>query len=362
MRKSKSLNIPKEKEDSCKKIKSKSLTKVSNIKPKTKIKSNSFDEFIKKLLKFNLLESCARQKLDDDDAPFRLNIPIGIIEILCLKTFDLFSKESNLLELESPFYIFGDIHGQYSDLLRFLEMIELPPKTKLLFLGDYVDRGENSLEVICLLFSLKIKFPNHVYLLRGNHECSDLNNAYGFKDECIERYNYKDGNHIWREINKSFNMLPICSILNKKIFCVHGGISPHIENIKQINEINRNCCIPDKGILCDFTWSDPKKQKSKWNDNDRGCSYTFNEKASDDFMKKLNIELVIRAHQVVDNGFQFFNDKKVVTIFSAPNYCGDLGNTASIMKINEKLECSFLSLKPISKNKKKYRSKSASKQ
>jgi len=329
---------------------------------------NCFDKFINYLISFNKLEENAKKKLakenprkNYDDTNYRINIPINILEKICLKTFQLFSDEPNMLNLSSNIHIFGDIHGQYCDLIRFIDMIGLPPKVKFLFLGDYVDRGDNSIEVISLLFSLKIKYPKQVFLLRGNHECPLLNDAYGFKEECIERYKEK-GEYIWREINKTLRMLPICALIEKKIFATHGGISPHISNFNQINDLNRNVDIPDKGILCDLTWSDPKKQKSKWNDNDRGISYTFNENALDDFMKKLNLDLVVRAHQVVDEGFQFFNGQKMVTVFSAPNYCGQVGNLASVMLIKKNMECSFITLKPVRKKIKKQYSFSISKQ
>lgn len=359
--KSKSLTLDKnqlKESKELKKVKSESDIR-TNTNSNNKI--NSFEKFIEYLLKYNILEKDARAKMKNDNIPFRLNIPINIINILCSKTYEIFNKEPNLLELTSPFHVFGDVHGQYSDLLRFFELIDLPPQNKFLFLGDYVDRGENSLEVICLLFSLKIKFPNHIYLLRGNHECSDLNGGYGFKDECIERYG-TDGIKIWKDINKSFQMLPLCALINKSVFCVHGGISPNLNSLDEINTINCKCSIPDNGVLCDFTWGDPKTQNSKWEDNDRGCSYTFNNEALDEFMDKLDIDLVVRAHQVVDKGFQFFNNRKLVTVFSAPNYCGNVGNNASVMKISKKLECSFISLKPTNKKKKKHLSKSVSKQ
>lgn len=329
---------------------------------------NCFDKFIQYLVSFNKLEDNARKKLQRenprknyDDNNYRINVPIPILEKICLKTYKLFSDEPNMLNLSTNIHIFGDIHGQYCDLIRFLDIIGLPPKVKLLFLGDYVDRGNNSIEVISLLFSLKIKYPKQVFLLRGNHECPLLNDAYGFKEECVERYKEK-GEYIWKEINKTLRMLPICALVGKKVFCTHGGISPHITNLKQINEINRNVDIPDKGILCDLTWSDPKKQKSKWNDNDRGISYTFNENALDDFMKKLGLDLIVRAHQVVDDGFQFFHGHKMVTVFSAPNYCGQVGNLASVMLIKNNMECSFITLKPVNKKIRKQQSLSISRQ
>jgi serine/threonine-protein phosphatase PP1 catalytic subunit len=331
-------------------------------------KFNCFDTFVKYLIAFNKLETNMKTKLKKEnptnnynDINYRINIPIKIIETICLKTYKLFSNEPNLLDIKGPLYIFGDIHGQYCDLLRFIEIIGLPPKSKFLFLGDYVDRGDNSIEVITLLFSLKIKFPNQIYLLRGNHECSSVNDMYGFKDECIERYKGQ-GEYIWMEINKTLRMLPVCALVNKKIFCTHAGISPQLESLSQINKLNRNVEIPEKGILCDLTWSDPKKQRNKWVESDRGVSYTFNEDAVDQFIKKMNIDLIVRAHQVVDEGHQFFNGQKLVTVFSAPNYCGQVGNQASVMKIKSNLECSFITLKPVNKKKKKQQSLSLLKQ
>jgi len=358
---------------SCGNIKEKGKSSIKKKSSNNKIKTEEaqqtfkcFDTFIKYLIEFNTLETNMKRKLkkenprkDYNDINYRINIPIQILEKICLKTYQLFSNEPNLLEIKGPLYIFGDIHGQYCDLLRFIEIIGLPPKSKFLFLGDYVDRGDNSIEVVSLLFSLKIKYPKQVYLLRGNHECSSINDMYGFKDECIERYKER-GEYVWSEINKTLRMLPVSALVDKKIFCTHAGISPQLETLSQINKLNRNVEIPEKGILCDLTWSDPKKQRNKWADNDRGVSYTFNETAVDDFIKKMNIDLIVRAHQVVDEGHQFFNGQKLVTVFSAPNYCGQVGNQASVMKIKSNLECSFITLKPVNKKKKKQQSHSVS--
>lgn len=318
---------------------------------------SEFNKLIDYLTSFNKLEKQAKlkYKLDNpnekvNDKKFRLNIPIELLKLISLKAYSLFSQEPNLLKLSGSLYIFGDIHGQFCDLLRFIELIGMPIKSTFLFLGDYVDRGDNSLEVIALLFSLKIKYPKNVFLLRGNHECAEINSIYGFKEECSERY--KNGITIWKEINKTLRMLPICALVNKKIFCTHGGISPSIDNLEQINKINRNVNIPDKGILCDLVWSDPEEHKSNWNNNERGISYTFNGKAVDNFISKCNIDLIVRAHQVVDNGYEFFNKQKLVTVFSAPNYCGQIGNDASIMTVNNS-EYSFITLKPTPKTIKK---------
>jgi serine/threonine-protein phosphatase PP1 catalytic subunit len=325
----------------------------------------SIDTFIQYLLSFNKQENAVRKKLNNSDLAdfsFRINLPIKLLNIICLKTFSLFEKEANILQLSAPFYIFGDIHGQFSDLIRFIEMVGMPPNVKLLFLGDYVDRGNNSLEVIAFLFCLKIKYPKHVFLIRGNHECSQVNDNYGFLEECVSRYGNVDGNQIWHNVNQTFRMLPLCALINKKIFCTHGGISPNIKSFAELNCLNRNTDIPNSGIMCDLTWSDPKTQQSKWKESDRGVSYTFNKDALSDFKKRLNIDLVIRAHQVVDDGYQFFDNKSLVTVFSAPNYCGHNDNNGAVLKIKKNLDCSFIILKPTNKKIKKQKTLSISKQ
>ncbi|KAF5465953.1 hypothetical protein F2P56_015915 [Juglans regia] len=267
------------------------------------------------------------------------------IKQLCVVSKDIFLRQPNLLELEAPIKICGDIHGQYSDLLRLFEYGGFPPRSDYLFLGDYVDRGKQSLETICLLLAYKIKYPENIFLLRGNHECASINRIYGFYDECKRRFNVG----IWKIFTDCFNCLPVAALIDGKILCMHGGLSPDLHNLDQIRNFQRPCEVPDTGLLCDILWSDPSKDIQGWRTNDRGVSYIFGADRVTEFLQKHDIDLICRAHQVVEDGYEFFASKQLVTIFSAPNYCGEFDNAGAIMSIDETLMCSFQILKPSDK-------------
>lgn len=188
----------------------------------------------------------------------------------------------------------GDIHGQYSDLLRLFEYGGFPPDSKYLFLGDYVDRGKHSIETICLLLAYKIKFPSNFFLLRGNHECASINRIYGFYDECKRRFSVR----LWKAFTDCFNCLPAAAVIDCKILCMHGGLSPELKSLDQIREIERPNDVPDQGLLCDLLWSDPDRDIEGWGENDRGVSYTFGADKVAEFLKKHDLDLICRAHQV----------------------------------------------------------------
>ena len=161
------------------------------------------------------------------------------------------------------FKIVGDIHGQYPDLLRLFDHGKYPPESNYLFLGDYVDRGKYSLETICLLLAYKIKYPKNFFLLRGNHECSSINRIYGFYDECKNllnkgkrRYNIK----LWKIFIDVFNCLPVAAMIEERILCMQGGLSPELQSIEQIKKIEKPTDVPDTGLLCDLLWSDPDRE------------------------------------------------------------------------------------------------------
>ena len=270
------------------------------------------------------------------------------IKYLIDKSMIIFKEQKMLIELEAPLRVCGDIHGQYYDLLRIFEHCGFPGEFNYLFLGDYVDRGKQSLETICLLLAYKIKYPSKVHLLRGNHESSVTNRIYGFYDECKRRYNVR----LWRNFTELFNYLPVAALIDEKILCMHGGLSPDLRNFSSISEISRPTEIPDSGLLCDLLWSDPDKEVLDFDENDRGVSVVFGEKIVQEFNRKNDLDLIIRAHQVVDDGYEFFAQRQLITIFSAPNYCGEFDNSAGIMIIDDALTCSLKVLRTDEKKKK----------
>ncbi|CAD6187783.1 unnamed protein product [Caenorhabditis auriculariae] len=197
-----------------------------------------------------------------------------------------------------------DVHGQYYDLLRLFEYGGFPPESNYLFLGDYVDRGKR-------------------------------------------RYNIK----LWKTFTDCFNCLPVAAIIDEKIFCCHGGLSPDLQSMEQIRRIMRPTDVPDQGLLCDLLWSDPDKDVTGWGENDRGVSFTFGPEVVAKFLHKHDLDLICRAHQVVEDGYEFFAKRQLVTLFSAPNYCGEFDNAGSMMTVDETLMCSFQILKPADKKK-----------
>ncbi|KAJ7137362.1 serine/threonine-protein phosphatase PP1 [Mycena crocata] len=267
------------------------------------------------------------------------------IQYLCTAAREIFLAQPILLELEAPIKICGDTHGQYYDLLRLFEYGGFPPESNYLFLGDYVDRGKQSLETICLLLAYKIKYPENFFLLRGNHESASINRIYGFYDECKRRYNIK----IWRAFIDCFNCLPIAALIDDKIFAMHGGLSPDLQSMDQIRRIMRPTDVPDEGLLSDLLWSDPDKDVSGWGENDRGISFTFGADVVGRFLQKHDLDLICRGHQVVKDGYEFFAKRHLVTIFSAPNYGGEFDNAGGIMSVDETLLCTFQILRPAQK-------------
>jgi serine/threonine-protein phosphatase PP1 catalytic subunit len=213
----------------------------------------------------------------------------------------ILSSYLRLIDIFLPICHVGDIHGQFVDLLRLFELGGYPPTSTYLFLGDYVDRGKQSLETICLLLAYKVKYPDKVFLLRGNHEDAKINRVYGFYDECKRRFNVR----LWKIFCDCFNCLPMAALIDDKIFCMHGGLSPELNSLDQINDIERPMEIPDYGLLCDLLWSDPSSDIPGWGESDRGVSCTFGADKVVEFLEKNDLDLICRAHQVGGNRSTF---------------------------------------------------------
>nr|CAM84505.1 serine/threonine phosphatase [Trichostrongylus vitrinus] len=265
-----------------------------------------------------------------------------IMEVLG-KAREMFLSQPAMVELDSPVKICGDTHGQYPDLLRLFNKGGFPPLSNYLFLGDYVDRGKQNLEVILLVIAYKLKFPKNFFLLRGNHECANVNRAYGFYDECMRRY---QSQRMWQLFQDVFCVMPLTALVGEKILCMHGGLFPHLESFDQLRNIPRPTEAIGATLEMDLLWADPVIGLNGFQANMRGASYGFGPDVLAKYCQTLNIDLVARAHQVVQDGYEFFGGRKLVTIFSAPHYCGQFDNAAAMMTVDENLQCSFEIFRP----------------
>lgn len=247
--------------------------------------------------------------------------------------------EGNIVHLNDPVTVVGDLHGQYYDLLKLLNVGGDPDTTKYLFLGDYVDRGCFSIEVVLLLCALKIRYKDTIYMLRGNHECRQMTSSFNFKEECLAKYD-QDIYEIFMDL---FEALPISAIINGKFITFHGGISPDLKTLEELNKLNRFVEPPKKGIMCDLLWADPvDKLDGSLNEayirnEQRGCSYVFGAEALTKFLHTNKLLSCIRAHEVQLEGFKMYNWRnknfpQIITIFSAPNYCDSYNNKGAIIK------------------------------
>lgn len=252
----------------------------------------------------------------------------------------LVTKENNLLYIDKPAIIFGDIHGQFYDILKVLDSLDFDTET-VVFVGDYVDRGSFSTEVFIYLMSLKLSHPKNVFLLRGNHESKEMTRYFSFKKECDVKYD----KNFYKNSLESFKALPIAAIIMKKIFCVHGGISPGINKVDEINKINRFVEPSGDSILMDLLWSDPHPFFDSLDNVDfalnknRRCSYFYTFNAVKEFLEVNNLWSIVRGHEVQENGYTLFKEYRdgipsVITIFSAPNYCDVYRNRAAFLKFN----------------------------
>ncbi|XP_025095599.1 LOW QUALITY PROTEIN: serine/threonine-protein phosphatase 2A catalytic subunit alpha isoform-like [Pomacea canaliculata] len=260
------------------------------------------------------------------------------IKMLCEKAKDVLIKESNVRQVCCPVTVCGDIHGQMYDLLELFRIGGKPPDTNYLFMGDYVDRGYYSVEVISLLLALKVRYRDRVTILRGNHETRMTSQVYGFYDEVLCKYGSAN---VWKLFTEVFDYLPLTALVEGQIFCLHGGLSPSIDTLDHIRALDRIQEAPYEGPINDLLWSDPDDRMG-WGRSPRGPGYVFGQDISESFNNTNGLSLVARAHQAVNEGYQWWHNQNVVTTFSAPNYMYRLGNLAAIMQISEDMTYKFV--------------------
>ncbi|CUE91716.1 phosphoprotein phosphatase, putative [Bodo saltans] len=275
---------------------------------------------------------------------------------VCRDVTAVLTDEPSLLDVKiqegETLVVVGDVHGQFHDMAHHVlnQQYEKPAGSKdrkFLFLGDYVDRGPQGVETILLLFALKIEYPDQIYLIRGNHEESQTSRIYGFLFEVRTKFNDLS---VWARFNEVFCYIPLAAIVSApghRFFAVHGGLSPGLTDVDSIRSISRT----DYGGMLDNTesdivdgllWSDPSDAVVRFSRNERGCGYLFGAAAATEFCEQNNLDFICRAHQMTMQGYTWAHNKKVLTVFSAPNYCGVSNNLASILLVTHEWELNFV--------------------
>lgn len=346
---------------------------------------------------YNFIYTYSQDKLLDVGYQFKDGNPIpsfdeSLLIDLCSEAQKIFANENNILEIEGDLFIVGDIHGSLHDLLRILN-ITVNNDQKVLFLGDYVDRGNFSLECITILFALKVQNPDKYFLIRGNHEFDSICSQYGFKDEILNYHNpnitksklsrensnrsvcdlnestetqeisneymnkyndigcYKYSEKLYNSFISAFSYLPICAMVNKTTFCIHGGLSPKLDKISCIEKLITRPIdrFEENQLLCDVVWSDPSSNsKSSFEENPRGCGYLFNANSIMFFLFKNSIKRIIRGHECVKKGSSSSFNGKCITVFSASSYDKNMNNCSSILKLSQQNDdVNFITFRPI---------------
>jgi serine/threonine-protein phosphatase 4 catalytic subunit len=259
------------------------------------------------------------------------------VKDLCSRARAILSAEPNVINVAAPVTVCGDIHGQFYDLKELFRVGGECPDTNYLFLGDFVDRGFYSVETFLWLIALKVRFPERITLIRGNHESRQITQVYGFYDETLRKYGSVN---VWRYCTEVFDCIAIGALINDRIFCVHGGLSPTVATLDQIRQIERQREIPHDGSFCDLVWSDPEDIEG-WSVSPRGAGYIFGADIVEAFRAANHVTHIARAHQLVMDGYRYMFDDALVTVWSAPNYVHRCGNVAAIMEIDESLQWQF---------------------
>ena len=251
--------------------------------------------------------------------------------------------EPTVLAIPAPVTICGDVHGQFYDLLKLFEVGGPVGTTRYLFLGDYVDRGTFSVEVVLLLYALKTAHPASVFLVRGNHECRHLTEYFTFRTECLHKYRAD----LYEDMLASFNALPLVAVVNRQFLCLHGGLSPQLTTVDDIRALDRFHEPPPAGPMCDILWADPAANFVPADTAEhfafnrvRGCSFVFTYHAVAAFLERNNLLSLVRAHEAQDDGYKMLHVRartgfpSVITVFSAPNYLDTYNNRGAVLHLD----------------------------
>jgi len=268
---------------------------------------------------FKILSFCSK---DGSKRPIA-HMNDDAIELIVNQATKIMEKDDVVLHLTGNFVVVGDIHGNIDSLLEIFQKVGYPPYKSYVFLGDYIDRGQYSLEVVVLLLALKIKYPTSLYLLRGNHEIS-LSSSFRF--ECQTYIN----DTIYMQFEDCFNQFPLVALINGDYLCQHGGISKKAQDFSQYSSLKKSSKV--KGMALDILWSDPTTEISCFGPITRGRSRSFGNSALESFLKKSGIKGLIRGHSYVEQGVKqdFLG---CTTVFSSTDYLGK-GNTSAVLLVN----------------------------
>lgn len=256
---------------------------------------------------------------------------------MVLDMIELLKGSSTLVDIDVPadgeVTVCGDVHGQYYDLLNIWELNGMPSEVNpYLFNGDFVDRGSFSAEVILILVAWKLAYPSHLHLARGNHETRNMNKLYGFEGEVTKKYD----EDLYQLFCEAFCLLPLCHVINKQVFVVHGGLfSKDDVTLDQIRKVNRECEPPDEGLMTEMLWSDPQPGRGRI-PSKRGVGVAFGQDVTENFLETNGLKLIIRSHEMKEGGYEIEHSGKLVTVFSAPNYCDQMGNKGAFIRLDGK--------------------------
>lgn len=268
--------------------------------------------------------------IDGDEILQNPKYPANLLIQLCTAVGQIFKSEPVMIRSSDPAIVIGDIHGHLIDIARIFINFGYPPSQRYLFLGDFVDRGEFSTECITLIYALKYLYPNHVLIIRGNHEFVSTSIGGGFAAEIEQLYPRKG---LFDYFIQSFEYMPLSALLFEKILCMHGGICPELYSIEQLDKIVRPISDFEDPLNCGIVWSDPSFTIPDFMPSRRGTGWLFGVEALTDFLENNNLTTIIRGHECVENGYEWCFNKQLLTVFSASNYCGTSMNKAAVVSV-----------------------------